>query len=88
MSAQQNVSVDTRHCITARCEPNVLRGGSIGSVVDGAERRPGRVSTYRSDRIVRSAALRAVIEAKVRPRLEQMMAPENWWRRFNGILGL
>jgi glycosyltransferase involved in cell wall biosynthesis len=31
---------------------------------------------------------RAVIEAKVRPRLEQMMAPENWWQRFNGIVGL
>ena len=31
---------------------------------------------------------RAVIEARVRPRLEQMMAPENWWRRFNGIVGL
>jgi hypothetical protein len=31
---------------------------------------------------------REVIEAKVRPRLEEMMAPENWWRRFNGIVGL
>jgi glycosyltransferase involved in cell wall biosynthesis len=31
---------------------------------------------------------RAVIEAKVRPRLKQMMAPENWWRRFAGVVGL
>jgi glycosyltransferase involved in cell wall biosynthesis len=31
---------------------------------------------------------RAIIEAKVRPRLEQMMAPENWWRRFNQVVGL
>jgi glycosyltransferase involved in cell wall biosynthesis len=31
---------------------------------------------------------RTVIETKVRPRLEQMMAPENWWRRFSGIVGL
>jgi glycosyltransferase involved in cell wall biosynthesis len=31
---------------------------------------------------------RAIIEAKVRPRLVQTMAPENWWPRFLQVLGL
>ena len=31
---------------------------------------------------------RAIIETKVRPRLIQMMGPENWWRRFLQVLGL
>jgi glycosyltransferase involved in cell wall biosynthesis len=31
---------------------------------------------------------RAIIESQVRPRLEQMMAPENWWRRFIQVVGL
>ena len=31
---------------------------------------------------------RAIVEAKVRPRLHQMMAPENWWRRFTQTVGL
>ena len=31
---------------------------------------------------------RDLIQAKVRPRLEDMMAPENWWRRFNEVVEL
>lgn len=31
---------------------------------------------------------RAIIEAKVRPRLEQMMTPEIWWRRFDQVVGM
>jgi len=31
---------------------------------------------------------RAIVEAKVRPRLHQMMAPENWWPRFVQTVGL
>jgi glycosyltransferase involved in cell wall biosynthesis len=31
---------------------------------------------------------RDLIQAKVRPRLEEMMAPENWWRRFVQTVGL
>jgi glycosyltransferase involved in cell wall biosynthesis len=31
---------------------------------------------------------RAIIEVKVRPRLVQMMGPENWWRRYLQVLGL
>jgi glycosyltransferase involved in cell wall biosynthesis len=34
------------------------------------------------------AQWRAVIESKVRPRLEEMMAPENWWKRFLGAVGI
>lgn len=30
---------------------------------------------------------RSVIE-RVRPKLEELMAPENWWRRFFGVTGL
>lgn len=29
---------------------------------------------------------RELIKAKVRPRLEEMMAPVNWWRRFQGVV--
>ena len=31
---------------------------------------------------------RRLIHAKVRPRLEEMMAPDNWWRRFETIVGI
>ncbi len=31
---------------------------------------------------------RDVIRTRVRPRLKEMMAPENWWRRFHDIIGL
>jgi glycosyltransferase involved in cell wall biosynthesis len=31
---------------------------------------------------------RDLIQAKVRPRLEEMMAPENWWRRFHRVVGI
>jgi glycosyltransferase involved in cell wall biosynthesis len=31
---------------------------------------------------------RGLIKDKVRPRLEEMMAPDNWWRRFEAIVGL
>jgi glycosyltransferase involved in cell wall biosynthesis len=31
---------------------------------------------------------RDLIQAKVRPRLEEMMAPENWWRRFQQVVGI
>jgi glycosyltransferase involved in cell wall biosynthesis len=31
---------------------------------------------------------RDVVQTRVRPRLEQMMAPENWWRRFHDIIGV
>jgi glycosyltransferase involved in cell wall biosynthesis len=31
---------------------------------------------------------RDLIEARVRPRLEQMMAPENWWKRFLETVGI
>jgi glycosyltransferase involved in cell wall biosynthesis len=31
---------------------------------------------------------RDVIQARVRPRLEEMMSPENWWRRFHDIVGI
>jgi len=31
---------------------------------------------------------RGVVEAKVRPRLEQMMAPDRWWGRFLEVVGL
>jgi glycosyltransferase involved in cell wall biosynthesis len=31
---------------------------------------------------------RDTIQARLRPRLEEMMAPENWWRRFHDIIGL
>jgi glycosyltransferase involved in cell wall biosynthesis len=34
------------------------------------------------------ARWRAVIEAKVRPQLEQMMAPQNWWKRFLEAVGI
>ena len=30
---------------------------------------------------------RGLIQTKVRPRLEEMMAPENWWRRFERVVG-
>jgi glycosyltransferase involved in cell wall biosynthesis len=29
-----------------------------------------------------------IIEAKVRPQLDQMMAPDKWWRRFLEVVGL
>jgi glycosyltransferase involved in cell wall biosynthesis len=32
-------------------------------------------------------AQRELIEAKVRPRLEEMMAPVNWWKRFQNAVG-
>lgn len=31
---------------------------------------------------------RELIHARVRPRLEEMMAPENWWRRFQRVIGI
>ena len=31
---------------------------------------------------------RDLIQAKLRPRLEEMVAPENWWRRFEDVVGL
>jgi glycosyltransferase involved in cell wall biosynthesis len=31
---------------------------------------------------------RDLIQARVRPRLEEMMAPENWWPRFQSVVGL
>jgi glycosyltransferase involved in cell wall biosynthesis len=31
---------------------------------------------------------RDVIHARVRPRLEEMMAPENWWKRFLAAVGI
>jgi glycosyltransferase involved in cell wall biosynthesis len=31
---------------------------------------------------------RELIEARVRPRLEDMMAPDNWWRRFQRVVGM
>src|SRR5713226_6356409 len=31
---------------------------------------------------------RELIHARVRPRLEEMMAPENWWRRFQSVVGI
>jgi glycosyltransferase involved in cell wall biosynthesis len=31
---------------------------------------------------------RDLIHSKVRPRLEEMMAPENWWRRFQQVVGV
>lgn len=31
---------------------------------------------------------RDLIRTKVRPRLEEMMAPENWWRRFMRVVGI
>jgi glycosyltransferase involved in cell wall biosynthesis len=31
---------------------------------------------------------RDLIQAKVRPRLEEMMAPENWWRRLESVVGI
>jgi glycosyltransferase involved in cell wall biosynthesis len=31
---------------------------------------------------------RELIQAKVRPRLEEMMAPENWWSRFQRVVGM
>jgi len=31
---------------------------------------------------------RELIQARVRPRLEEMMAPENWWGRFQRVLGM
>jgi glycosyltransferase involved in cell wall biosynthesis len=31
---------------------------------------------------------RDVVQARVRPRLEEMMAPEKWWRRFQLAVGL
>lgn len=31
---------------------------------------------------------RDVIQARVRPRLEEMMAPENWWKRFLGAVAI
>jgi len=31
---------------------------------------------------------RGVIHARVRPRLEEMMAPENWWPRFQRAVGM
>ena len=31
---------------------------------------------------------RELIQTKVRPSLEEMMAPENWWRRFNEVVEL
>jgi glycosyltransferase involved in cell wall biosynthesis len=31
---------------------------------------------------------RATIQERVRPHLEDMMAPENWWKRFEDVVGL
>jgi glycosyltransferase involved in cell wall biosynthesis len=31
---------------------------------------------------------RDVIQTRVRPRLEEMMAPVNWWRRFRRVVGM
>lgn len=31
---------------------------------------------------------RDLIQAKLRPRLEEMVAPENWWRRFEHAVGI
>jgi glycosyltransferase involved in cell wall biosynthesis len=31
---------------------------------------------------------RDLIQTKVRPRLEEMMAPENWWPRFQQVVGI
>ncbi len=31
---------------------------------------------------------RDLIQTKVRPRLVEMMAPENWWRRFQRVVGI
>jgi glycosyltransferase involved in cell wall biosynthesis len=31
---------------------------------------------------------RDLVQAKVRPRLEEMMAPENWWGRFLRVVGI
>jgi glycosyltransferase involved in cell wall biosynthesis len=31
---------------------------------------------------------RDLVQSVIRPRLERMMAPENWWRRFLGAVGL
>ena len=31
---------------------------------------------------------RAIVESKVRPHLEEMMAPDKWWRRFLEVVGL
>jgi glycosyltransferase involved in cell wall biosynthesis len=31
---------------------------------------------------------RRVVEQQIRPRLEQMMSPANWWRRFVEVVGL
>jgi glycosyltransferase involved in cell wall biosynthesis len=33
-------------------------------------------------------AWRELIQTRVRPRLEEMMAPVNWWRRFQSAVGL
>lgn len=34
------------------------------------------------------AEWRDLVQSQVRPRLEEMMAPENWWRRFQHAVGL
>jgi glycosyltransferase involved in cell wall biosynthesis len=31
---------------------------------------------------------RDLIQTRVRPRLEEMMAPENWWKRFERVVGI
>jgi glycosyltransferase involved in cell wall biosynthesis len=31
---------------------------------------------------------RELIRTRIRPRLEEMMAPENWWRRFQQVVGV
>jgi glycosyltransferase involved in cell wall biosynthesis len=51
---------------------------------DDVEGFRGAVRTVLSDPL----RWRAIIEAQVRPRLVQTMAPENWWRRFLQVLGL
>src|SRR5215469_12505752 len=31
---------------------------------------------------------RRLVQDVVRPRLEELMAPENWWKRFNAVVGI
>jgi glycosyltransferase involved in cell wall biosynthesis len=31
---------------------------------------------------------RRLVQDLVRPRLEELMAPENWWKRFNAVVGI
>jgi glycosyltransferase involved in cell wall biosynthesis len=56
-------------------------------LVDSADDHEG---FRRAVRTVLSDPLRwrAIIEAKVRPRMVEMMSPDNWWRRFLQVLGL